>query len=42
VTCRQEVASSSELDANESRAVLSKNALSLFPRFADQARNPKA
>jgi 6-methylsalicylate decarboxylase len=38
VTCRQEVASSSELDANESRAVLSKNALSLFPRFADQAR----
>ena len=42
VTCRQEVASSSELDANESRAVLSKNALSLLPRFADHARNPKA
>jgi len=42
VTCCQEVASSSELDANESRAVLSKNALSLLPRFADHARNPKA
>ena len=38
VKCRQEVASSSELDANESRAVLSKNALSLFPRFANHAR----
>jgi 6-methylsalicylate decarboxylase len=38
VSCRQEVASSSELDANESRAVLSKNALSLFPRFANHAR----
>jgi aminocarboxymuconate-semialdehyde decarboxylase len=37
VKCRQEVASSSELDANESRAVLSKNALSLFPRFANHA-----
>jgi 6-methylsalicylate decarboxylase len=42
VTCRQEVASSSELDANESRAVLFKNALSLFPRFADHARHAKA
>jgi 6-methylsalicylate decarboxylase len=42
VNCRHEVASSSELDANESRTVLSRNALSLFPRFADHARNPKA
>jgi aminocarboxymuconate-semialdehyde decarboxylase len=37
VSCRREVESSEELQANEARAVLADNALKLFPRFAARA-----
>jgi 6-methylsalicylate decarboxylase len=37
VSCRHEVESSTELQADESRAVLVGNALTLFPRFAGHA-----
>jgi 6-methylsalicylate decarboxylase len=37
VSCRHEVESSTELQADESRAVLAGNALTLFPRFAGHA-----
>jgi aminocarboxymuconate-semialdehyde decarboxylase len=37
VSCRREVESSAELQANEARAVLAGNALKLFPRFAGHA-----
>jgi hypothetical protein len=39
VSCRQEVESSAELQANEAYAVLVGNALKLFPRFAGHAAN---
>jgi predicted TIM-barrel fold metal-dependent hydrolase len=41
VSCRREVESSAELQANEARAVLAANAFKLFPRFAGHAA-PKA
>jgi predicted TIM-barrel fold metal-dependent hydrolase len=37
VACRQEVATSPELDAEERRAILADNALKLFPRLAEFA-----
>ena len=37
VSCRSEVESSAELQANEARAVLAGNAFELFPRFAGHA-----
>ena len=37
VSCRSEVESSAELQANEPRAVLAGNAFKLFPRFAGHA-----
>jgi predicted TIM-barrel fold metal-dependent hydrolase len=37
VACRHEVETSTELDAQESRAVLADNALKLFPRLAARA-----
>jgi 6-methylsalicylate decarboxylase len=37
VSCRSEVESSAELQANEARAVLAGNAFKLFPRFAGHA-----
>ena len=38
VTCRREVETSTELDTKERRAVLSDNALKLFPRLATRGR----
>jgi predicted TIM-barrel fold metal-dependent hydrolase len=39
VACRHEVETSTELDSEESRAVLTGNALKLFPRLAARARS---
>ena len=37
VSCRREVESSAELQVDEARAILVRNALKLFPRFAGHA-----
>jgi 6-methylsalicylate decarboxylase len=42
VACRHEVETSTELDSEESRTVLADNALKLFPRLAERARNNAA
>jgi predicted TIM-barrel fold metal-dependent hydrolase len=42
VACRHEVETSTELDREESRTVLADNALKLFPRLAERARNNAA
>jgi predicted TIM-barrel fold metal-dependent hydrolase len=42
VACRHEVETSAELDSEESRTVLADNALKLFPRLAERARNNAA
>ena len=40
VKCRSEVEASPELDGDESRAILSRNALKLFPRLAARNNTP--
>jgi 6-methylsalicylate decarboxylase len=42
VACRHEIETSTELDREESRTVLADNALKLFPRLAERARNNAA